>query len=451
MVSKLTRYLFYPLLDLRKGSKTLKYLKELNKTQWLPRAELEVYQNKKLRSLVKHAYDNVPYYHKTFRKLGLRPEGIGNKKDLLKLPILTKSLIRKNYQDLIAKNIPEDRCHQSSTGGSTGAPLQFIQDRLASDYARAAVYRSWEWTGWQLGDRYANLWGASKDLDQAKKFRTKLKQAMLKDHLLLSSYDMNENNLNEYIDKLKKFNPQFIRGYASAIYLLAKYMKSNNKSKLRPKAIITTSENLFDHQRELIDEQFDCKVFDGYGCRENSVIATECEAHEGYHISVENGIIECIKNNKHVSSGEMGEMYITDFNNHAMPFIRYEVSDLGTPSDQACSCGRGLPMLESIDGRTTDLILTPSGNYVAGPGLTLVIKDVETLEQLQIIQESKDELLVKVVKGKGYTDKDQALLIKNLHKYISEDIKIQIQIVDEIPVEPSGKQRFVISKVPIEF
>ncbi len=108
-------------------------------------------------------------------------------------------------------------------------------------------------------------------------------------------------------------------------------------------------------------------------------------------------------------------------------------------------------MLESIDGRTTDLILTPSGNYVAGPGLTLVIKDVETLEQLQIIQESKDELLVKVVKGKGYTDKDQALLIKNLHKYISEDIKIQIQIVDEIPVEPSGKQRFVISKVPIEF
>jgi phenylacetate-CoA ligase len=450
MYPKLTRYLFYPLLDLKKGSKTLKYLKELNKTQWLTRTELEAHQNKKLRSLIKHAYRKVPYYHKVFRKLRLKPEDVKNKNDLLKLPILTKSLIRKNYQDLIAQDFPEDKYYQSSTGGSTGAPLQFVRDRSASDYVHAAAYRSWQWTGWKLGDRYANLWGASKDLDQAKKFRTKLKQAMMNDNLLLSSYDMTENNLNEYIDKLKKFNPKFIRGYASAIYLLAKYMKSNNKSELRPKAIITTSENLFDHQRELIEEQFDCKIFDGYGCRENSVIATECEAHEGYHISVENGIIECVKNNKYVSYGEMGEMYLTDFNNYSMPFIRYQVGDLGTPSDQACSCGRGLPMLESIDGRTTDLILTPSGNYVAGPGLTLVIKDVETIEQLQIIQESKDELLVKVVKGKGYTDKDQSLLIKNLHKYISEDIKIQIQIVDEIPAEPSGKQRFVISKVPIE-
>lgn len=451
MYPKIARHLLYPLLDLKRGSKALKYLKDLNQSQWYNLKQLRELQTNKLQMLIEHAYNNVKYYHKIFRKLNLKPEDIKSEKDLLKLPILTKDKIRKNYSDLIAKNFPKARAYESSTGGSTGEPLQFIQDRQASDYARAAVYRSWEWTGWQLGDKYVNLWGASKDLAKETKFRNKLRQVFLKDQLLLSSYDMTDKNLMVYIERMKAFNPNFIRGYASAIYVLAEIIRRNEIEDLRPSSIITTSENLFNYQREVIEKQFNCKIFDGYGCRENSVIATECEAHEGYHISVENGIIECIKNDEQVSSDEIGELFITDFNNFAMPFIRYQVGDLGTPSDKKCSCGRGLPMLKSIDGRTTDLIVTPSGRYIAGPGLTLIYKDLKNLKQIQLVQNSLEKLKVKVVKGQNYSESDSKNLMAALYKYIGKDIEIDLEFVDSIPPEASGKQRLVISKVSVKF
>ena len=451
MYPKIARNIFYPLLDLKRGSKTLKYLKELNRSQWFKLEQLIDLQNKKLKLLLIHAYNNVPYYHKIFRNLNLKSEDIKQENDLLKVPILTKEIIRKNYSELIAKNIPQEGYFASSTGGSTGQPLQFIQNKKASNFLRAVVYRSWQWTGWSLGDRYVNLWGASKDLARAKRFKTKLRQALLKDNLLLSSYDMTEQKLNEYIDKIRQFKPKFIRGYASAIYLLAEFMKHNNIEDLQPDAIITTAENLFDYQRELIEKQFDCKVFDCYGTRENIVIATECGEHIGYHISVENGIIESIKNNQRVSAGEIGEIFITDFDNYAMPFIRYQVGDLGTPFEEKCNCGRGLPMLKSIDGRTTDLIVTPSGRFISGPGLTLIIKDLRNIKQCQFIQDRREKLVVKIIKTPNYSEKDRHNILTALHRYIGKDIDIKLKFVDSITTGPSGKQRFVISKVPIRF
>jgi len=270
---------------------------EFLKTQFLSQEALKAMQEKQLRKLIHFVYQNVPYYAKLFKKLELKPSDINTIKDLERLPILTKAIIKKNWQDFIPRNISKYGYVNGSTGGSTGTPLKYRMS--LEDYERgiALLHRGWGYAGYKLGDKVAVIAGSS--LIPTTKSETKKR---IQDFLLntrhYSSFNMSEQKLFDYFHNINKWKPDFIRGYASSVYLFAKFVKDNNLTlNFQPKAIFTTAEQLFDKQRELIEQVFNTKVFDNYGLNDGGVSAYECEAHNGMHIDTERAIFEVVNNN----------------------------------------------------------------------------------------------------------------------------------------------------------
>jgi len=250
-----------------------------------------------------------------------------------------------------------------------------------------------------------------------------------------------------YAKKIASYKPKFLRGYPSAIYTFANYLKETGKNTIRTRAVFTTAEMLLPQQREVIKGQFGCKVFDQYGCYDGGPQAMECSEHCGLHISAERVIIEFVdKDRKPVPPGESGGIITTDLYNYTMPFIRYAVGDRGTLSKEQCPCGRGLPLIKFLEGRVTDIIVLGNGVTLSGPALTLVFKDCH-IKQYQVIQEAEDKLLIKVVKGEGYTEQDTSHFMNIIRAHGGKGVDIETQFVTEIAPTKTGKWKFIISKV----
>jgi len=432
-------------MEFVKGTKISSYLKWLNKTQWWKLKDLERLQNKKLRALIKHAYDNVPYYHRLFKKLGLRPEDIRTKEDLQKLPVLTKEDIRRNLNDMLARNMPRSRFIEAHSSGSTGEPLKYYVDKLAYSIGWAQTFRCWSWVGYRLGEPYVKI-----SLNPRTKLIKKVQDKLMRCIYIYSS-GINNDNLIGYLKKMR--NAKIIRSYASSAFMLANMIEKigiDERFLPTPRAIATTGETLYNHWRRTIENVFECPVLDGYG-GESTPVAFECPMREGYHVCTESVIVEILRNNEQVSSGEIGEVVITNLDNWAMPFIRYKLNDLATPSDEPCSCGRGLPMLESIQGRDTDIVITPNGSFLVVHFFTILFEYIEGVDQFQVIQEKIDRLKVKIVRNDKFTENDLRYIVSQIKKHAGENMEIEVEFVDHIPPTRSGKRRFVISKVPISY
>jgi phenylacetate-CoA ligase len=399
----------------------------------------------KVEIINKAAYANVPYYRRAFRERKLMPDDIKTKEDLHKLPILTKDIIRKRFSDLKAVNFDSWKPWLSKTGGSTGEPLKFYITKTNISVGWACNFRGWEWAGYKLGDRCVTLGGSSIVPTQKPRFSKRLRYVMER-NLPLSAVSMNKKVMNQYVEKIREFKPKFIREYPSAMYVFAEHLKEAGIDDIKTNAIFTTAEVLYPIQRKAIENQFGCRVFDGYGARDGGPNAMECSEHRGLHVSVESVVIEFAKDDETVSSGESGKMLCTDLFNYAMPFIRYAVGDVGTPTDELCQCGRGLPLIKSIEGRTTDIIEFGNGTVLSGPAFTLLFKEFD-IEQYQIVQTARNRLLIKIVKGIKYTEKDTNYILDIIRRHVGEDVKVNLKIVDDIPTTKSEKRRFFISKV----
>jgi len=427
------------------GTNILKYLTKLKKTQWWSPAQLRELQDQRLRLLIKHTYANVPYYRRTFRERKLTPDDIKTQKDLHKLPPLTKDIIRKRFSDLKAVNFDCWKPWLSKTGGSTGEPLKFYITKTNISVGWACNFRGWDWAGYKLGDKCVTLGGSSIVPPQKPRYSKRLRY-IIERNLSLSAVSMNKKIMNLYIKKIRQFKPEFIRGYPSAMYVFAEHLKEARIDDIKPKAIFTTAEVLYPIQRKAIESQFGCRVFDGYGARDGGPNAMECSEHTGLHVSVEGVVIEFVKDNETVSSGESGRMLCTDLFNYAMPFIRYSVGDVGTPTNELCPCGRGLPLIKSIEGRTTDIIRFGNGTVLSGPAFTLLFKEFD-IEQYQIVQTAKNRLVIKIVRGIDYNEKDTDYISNIIKSHAGQDVEVNIKIVDSIPAAKSGKRLFFISKV----
>ena len=426
-------------------ARDLEYLATLEKTQWLKREEIAKIQRQRLRALIKHAYFKVPYYHRVFKLRGLMPEDIKNQDSLLKLPILTKEDIRENFDDLISRDLPRKEMVASSTGGSTGEPLRFYRTRESENWSSAAGLRAYGWSGFRLGDKTALIWGSPIDLSKWGSLRGRVWN-FVTGTLVLNAGSMSETSMKRFAEKLMWFRPKVIRGYASGVYLFAKFLESRGIN-LEPGAVITTAETLFGHQRAKIEDVFGCSVYDFYGSREVSALACECSEKSGYHIASENVLLEFIKDHEKVAANESGTILVTDLTNYAMPFIRYRIGDLGKPLDEACPCGRGLSLFGSLQGRITDVIVTRDGKSVSSPVFTLVFKDLQHVKEYQIIQESYEKIKVKIVKRGQYSERDSNYIIGGMKKIVGEDVQIEIEFVDSISPTRSGKRRVVISRI----
>lgn len=449
MYGKLVRHVVFPTLDLVRHRRTMEYLKELERSQWFKREDLYDIQRVKLKALIKHAYANVPYYHRVFKDRGIHPSDIKRVEDLNRLPKLTKDDIRSNFNDMVATNFSCAEMIPYATGGSTGEPLQFY---ITKDYVNsksASELRAYSWCGYRLGDKHVVLWGSPFDLKKSEELRNKIVN-FLDRRIMLNCFRMSEESMGMYARRLKKFKPKIVRGYASAVYLFAKFMLHEGVDNIKPKAVITSAETLFDHERKTIEEAFGCEVYDFYGSREAGAISSECSEHSGYHISAENYVLECVKEGERVASGETGVILVTNLRNYVMPFIRYEIGDLGRLSDEVCSCGRGLPLMGSIEGRTTDIIVTQNGNFISTPVLTLIFKNLP-VKQYQVLQEKREKVTVKIVRGSGYSEKDTSYIMRGMRKFIGKGVQIRLEFVDSISLTNSGKRKPIISKIPIEF
>jgi phenylacetate-CoA ligase len=327
--------------------------------------------------------------------------------------------------------------------------MKFFIDNNWNAWNMAAAYRQWSWAGYNIGDKMVYLWSAPQDISDQERLKTKILNKINRT-MFLDAHKLSEQTLEEYIAILRSFQPKIINAYASAIYVIAQYMEKKGITDIHPKAVLTSCETLFPYQRKIIEQTFGCKVYDYYSGRDTTFHAGECAEHTGYHMAIENAIVEFIKNNEPVSTGEIGKMIITDLENYAMPFIRYEIGDLGQLSNEKCSCGRTLPLLKEIAGRIRDVIVTKEGKYLTGAFISTLFYDnkglTKGIQQYQFIQKTKDHAILKIVKGEDFSEVELNKIIQKINEQCG-DMRIEIEFVDMILPTRSGKYRPIRSEV----
>ncbi|WP_052659281.1 phenylacetate--CoA ligase family protein [Bacillus alveayuensis] len=423
----------------------LKYYDEFIQNQWKSYDELKSIQDKKLKQLIQHCYENVKYYRNYMDFHNLTPDDILKTEDLIKMPILTKSIIRKEKQKIIASNAESFQPEEKGTGGSTGEPLRYLLPKASHSLMWANIWRGWNAAGYQPGDRVAVLAGSS--LLSGFNFKRSA-YYWLNNWLPLSSFNMDDNKMREYVNNIKKEKIQFLYAYASSAYELANFiLKENLKGGFKLKGVITTAEVLFDHYREKIEEAFDCKVFNQYGANDGGVSAFECELHDGLHIGMERCIVEIVDDyGQPVEKGKEGKILLTDLSNYAMPFIRYEVGDLGAFSKSLCKCGRGLEKFEYIKGRQQEFVFSKNNQKIHGEFFSHLFRQSDLVEQFQVIQEHKGKIKILVKLNR----KDEENLLNELKtKIIKKEIfnEVVIDQTEDFIKTKGGKHKFVINNV----
>lgn len=444
----LRRNLFEPLYNFPNGWQYFKYWKELEYTQYLPEEILRKKQWQRLISLLQHAYENSPFYRKRLQDIGLHPLDIKSLADIRYIPVLTKEEIRENMEKMIATGYRIESLLNFKTGGSTGKPLVIYMTEECSGLRNACTKRHDRWTGWEIGEPVGAVWG---NPDLPKDLKSKLRNWLLIPRVYLDTMKLSKASVRAFAEDWDRIHPTLMFGHAHSIYLLALYVAEMDIASISPKGIITSSMMLIPNERKTIEDVFGKIVFDRYGCEELSLIASECEKHEGMHINIEHLLVEFLKESgEYTKSGEQGKIIVTDLMNKAMPFIRYEVGDIGIPLDKKCSCGRGLPLMQNISGRVADFLIKRDGTRVAGVSLIEnTLTRIPGINQMQIIQESLDHIILNVVEGKDFNETYRRSLTLYFQKLFGDSVKIELNKVKNIKPEKSGKYRFSICNVKL--
>jgi len=419
-------------------------LRELEKSQFYSFPDLQALQLEKLKFMINHAYNDVPYYRCVFDEKKLKPSDIKTLEDINKIPILTRNQVKNNLPSLVAKNIPKNQRLLRNTSGTTGSPMYFFVDKKSYSVNCAYTWRYWNWAGINFGDSRITLQG-----------RRIVHHSRIKPpfwiynkwdkQLFFSTYHLSEELMSYFVNKIFEFGPQAIEAYPSAIYVLAKYMDDNN-IRHKIKAVFTSSETLYPIQREVIERVFQCKIYDKYGLSEMFFVATECEQHKGLHFNMEYAITQLLnEQNEPVAAGTEGRIICTGLENFSMPLIRYDTGDIGEALPDKCSCGRNFPLLAPVTTKVEDQLLTPEGRYISGSLLTFPFKPMKNIIKSQIIQDSLEDVKVKIVKNNFYNQEDSEILLGGLRKCLGRSMNITLEFVDDIERTKNGKYRWVIS------
>jgi phenylacetate-CoA ligase len=446
---RLVRNVFVPLSLWHAGELAqMCYLREFEHSQFLSAEEIRRLQWRRLQALLEHAYSQCPLYRARFDRAGLRPADLRGLEDLRALPVLEKGDIQEQGEGMVARSWPQGDLIRNQTGGSTGAPVSFFLSKARKCSRAAATLRHNAWAGWNVGDRAAVIWGAPRDRPPDT-WRARLRGALLRDPLWLDTGNVTEASLAGFHTALSRWRPRIIQAYARSAVLFAQYLQIRGLTPHRPEAIVTSAEVLEADERRLLEDVFGCPVFNRYGCREVSVIASECPAHSGLHIMAEGLYIEIETLAGPAAPGEMGAILVTDLLNHAMPLIRYRIGDLGAWAKGTCPCGRGLPRLERVAGRVTDFLVGCDGRLVSGVYLaTYVVAQRPSLGQVQILQHRPGAVTYRIKPGRDFHPlHDLEYLQATTRQYLGEQAEIDSEFVESLPAEPSGKFLFSRSTV----
>jgi phenylacetate-CoA ligase len=417
------------------------------KSQWYSRDQQILHQEERLRSIVQQAYWHVPYYRELFDRMRLRPEDIRHIADLQKLPILTKKILRDEFGRLQADNRSKFRPQTVYTSGTTGTRVQFLVDKPSNVLEFVYYWRHWNWAGYRLGDRFAEF---------STVFFQKTKHApdsftyfqRATNRLLLNSSRISAATIGDYVTAIRKFRPLFLKGLPSAVYYFALFLRQLGIGDIKFKAVFCTGERLLPRYRQLIEATLRCKVYDSYGHMERTVAMSECPSG-GLHVNPDYGVLELVERNGcSVPTQSAGMVVGTSLYCYSMPLLRYEVGDfVQIEGGKECACGRRFPLVRSIDGRQSEVIITPEGEVI--PAAFLVFEETPDILAGQILQESLAELRVRIVPMARFSKLHEDQLVSHLRKLVGPAMRISVEryASQDSLHEKSGKLRPVVSKL----
>jgi phenylacetate-CoA ligase len=418
----------------------------LRESQWWKEERLKQYQLDELRKLLNHAYSNVKYYRRIFDERGLTPRDIHCLEDLNKLPILTKEIVRNNFDDLIASNFRKRDFYLLKTSGSTLRPLAFYCGKNSTlERENAFIWTVWNIAGYRFDERIV-------DFDWQGKTNKQWRVDHANRAITIFALTLDEDSMFNFVKVIKKFKPKVLRSVPSMLVVFADFLRRNrillNDS---IKIVLCRSEMLYAWQRALMVEAFRCRIFSWYGQTEEVVLATECEDCSNYHIFPEYGVTEIvgIEASLNASQEIPGRIIGTGFNNYVMPFIRYDTGDIGSICAERCKCGRNYQVFKNIEGRENEYLVAEGGKIV--PMIFVPYSAIlSNASQFQFFQDREGMVTLKIVKSPNFIPDDVKMIRERLRSNLP-GITVDLKFVSEINRNERGKLRYVDQKLKIKW
>ncbi len=449
LLRPINKHIIYPLYYWKNGDKRLSRLAEIEKSQFFSEENIQALQLQRLQNIVSYAYKNTEYYKQVMDEKNLKPEDIKSLSDIENLPILTKAIIQERMSEMLSKQYQLSDLIKDSSGGSTGQPTIYYKDLDRHNLRRADQIRHDRWSGWDIGKRKALVWGAQRDLKAVQSVKEHILSRYIERQWELDAFEMSDAEMFNFTKQLEKIQPSMILGYANALNLYAKYLleqQPNHKIKLD--GIVSSAETLTESKRKAIETAFKCKVLNRYGSREVGLIASECKQQSGLHINAENILLELVDDKGAAVESGNGNILVTDFWNFGMPLIRYKLGDVGTVATKKCKCGRGLPLIAKVAGRTGDFFLAENGEKIHGEYFTHLFYEVPEIKQFQMIQETNSLIVFNLVESGENVNRQYLEMVKlKTKEMLGQSIEIKTNFVKEIKPTSTGKLLFTISKV----
>ncbi len=428
-------------LPRRHGGRFRREVADLDARQWWSPDELARDQDARLRSMVTWCAARVPHYRDLFAELDLQPGDIRSAADLEVLPILDKETVRRDPTRFLP-TAPVPKLVAQTTGGTTGTPVRYwaTLDAVRANYA-AYESRCRSWAGVRLGQRMASFHGQP-IVPERQEGGPYWRRNLAFNQLYCSVYHLNSTTLPDYLDELERFDPEVMAGYTSAIHRVARgLIDAGQVRRIRPTAVLVSSEVLTPAIRADIETAFGCRVTNAYSLGELVAFISECD-HGELHVSTEYGVVELCETAAGV------EIVATGLINRGMPLLRYRTGDLVVPGDGApSSCGRGLPTVAEIIGRVDDAVRTPEGATVGPAPMSLAFQRVPHLRRAQVRQSSIDEITVLLEVDEQFGAPDEEFLVAELRRRLGPTISMVVERVDELPRTVGGKERLVVSEI----
>jgi len=415
------------------------------KNPFLESSELSELQIRKLKTLIRHTFNQVSYYKKIFEEAGIKPNNINSLEDLVKIPITSRKDIQAlPMKDIIARNTNINRCNHLRTSGSTGMPLDILIDIQEMLIRRFLFMRMYFANGRKIRDKVMGI--ATPQHFLTKKWFTPIQHKL---RFLREEYISLFEREDNILKLISQYQPDIILTHCSTAKELARKIKENNIKGISSSRMFLTGETLTTEDRKYISSIFKTEVFDYYASNECGIIAWECKEHFGYHINSDNVIIEFIKEDgAYAKAGEEGEIVLTSLNSYTMPFVRYRIGDIGIPSDGRCPCGSNLPLMKMLTGRVNDSIILPDGKKISPFFLTCEIEKLSGITEYQVLQESIDSIKINIVKCEKFSEQALFGFKRNIKRLLGENFKVETEFLDNFPKDNrSNKFRTVISRV----
>jgi phenylacetate-CoA ligase len=429
-------------LPVRHGGRYRSFTVDLDARQWWDGERLATDQDRRVQEMVRWCGARIPHYRDLFRSLALDPRDLRSAADLTALPLLDKEQVRAEPERFLP-DPAVDRLVPQTTGGTTGLPLRYwaTRDAVRFNYATYEV-RTRRWAGVRFGDRMASFHGQPV-VPAGTTSGPFWRRNLAFNQLYCSVYHLSDEHLDAYVDELERFDPVVLAGYTSAVHRVAAHLlRTGQVGRVRPRAVIVSSETLFPEHRREMEEAFGCRVTDAYSLGELVAWASGCE-HGQMHVSTEYGVIELV-----ADPDGSTEIVATGLINRGMPLLRYRTGDVATGLEGGrCTCGRGLPRLSGLSGRADDVVHTPEGTTVGPAPMSLAFQRVPNLRRAQVRQSDPSALTVLLEVTPDFGDADEAFLAQELHRRLGPSIRLDFERVEVLPRTSGGKERLIVSSV----